>query len=109
MPSPEPGNYENSGAFDGNGDLILEEHNPVEVEATQPSADGSSSLPVVDNADVPTVPEESLLFKAGETVNSAVSSVVEGAVEIFSGNESAPTPAVEGGDTLIPVVNEPGQ
>ena len=93
----EPGIYENTGSFDEEGDLIIEEHIPVGLLEDE-TASSSESLPIVEDSQEPVVFEESVLMEIGEAINDAVTdttSAVANILKLVTESEEQPEEASE--------------
>ena len=78
----EPGTYENTGSFNEEGDLIIEEHIPANLIESDAALE-SESFPVVEDAQEPVVFEESTLMKIGEAVNNVITDTASAAANIL--------------------------
>lgn len=113
----EPGTYQNTGSFNEEGDLIIEEHIPadwieVKNDINQP-ASGSGSLPIVEDSEEPVVFEESTIMKVGETINNAVTNTVGATANILINLVPSPSATEDEAENdepaqeLIEVIEEP--
>lgn len=109
-PFSEPGDYVNSGSFDEEGDLVIEEHLPLELveeESDQPNQE-SGSLPIVEDFVEPVVFEESALMEAGETISDSIIGTIETTanvlIKLLPGNDENQE---EKSADEAPIVNEP--
>lgn len=113
----EPGDYTNSGTFDNDGNLIIEERVPTKWDSSTDSGQESdtvsveNTLPIIDESSEPTVYEESTALKIGEALNGAVTGTANFVTNLFGANESEPDGSEsKEGDAegeLIEVIEEP--